>query len=181
MSHDFIDPDQDDLKSKSSILSIKRDIAEGVHFEKTESDLEDLEIDFKHARQQLKRLTNKAKDAVEDALRAAQANNDPKQWVAVANVLRVAADVNMAFIDIHDKRQKTRKNIVTGTDSHDPENTKQGITNNIQNNFISFRELIGTTKELIEQAKLLENTVTYENEEIVVSDNQALEIKNENK
>jgi hypothetical protein len=67
--------------------------------------LDDLEIDYKEARTNLKDVIGKGKEALENLLTMAKDLDSPRAYEVVGQLIKTISDVNKDLIDIHKRNR----------------------------------------------------------------------------
>jgi len=69
---------------------------------------DDLEIDYKEARNNLKDVIGKGKEALENLLTMAKELDSPRAYEVVGQLIKTISDVNKDLIDIHKRNKDIR-------------------------------------------------------------------------
>jgi hypothetical protein len=70
--------------------------------------LDDLEIDYKEARTNLKDVIGKGKEALENLLTMAKDLDSPRAYEVVGQLIKTISDVNKDLLDIHKRNKDIR-------------------------------------------------------------------------
>jgi hypothetical protein len=131
------------------------DIVDRMEQNETRSKEEKLmEIDFIHTRNTLKRLLGRGEEMFEDMYRIAQESDNANSFDVAGKILKHLVESNQSLLDMHEKRQKIRKDLVGKPDLQ-------------QNNFSSknVNIITGTTDDLLRLVQEQQEKIkTVENE-----------------
>jgi hypothetical protein len=91
---------------------------------------EHLDIDFSHARGNMKELISNGMNALDGIMRVAEASDSPRAYEVAALLLKTMSDINKDLIGIHEKNANIQKEKVTNITNN---SIYVGSTTDLQN------------------------------------------------
>lgn len=110
------DPNEESTASKAhgnkEIVKDDKEKSPEVYEEsRQDRDNKAMEADFIHVRNNTKRLIERGEEMFEDIYRIAQETDNARSFEVAGNILKEMIDANQKLLDMHEKKQKIRKEV----------------------------------------------------------------------
>jgi hypothetical protein len=97
----------DGLRDALNLPEVQRQEALPAIIEQTDGS-DDLEVDYKEARNNLKDVIGKGKEALDNLLTMAKDMDSPRAYEVVGQLIKTISDVNKDLLDIHKRNKDIR-------------------------------------------------------------------------
>lgn len=97
----------DGLRDALNLPEVQRQEALPAVIEQTDGS-DDLEVDYKEARNNLKDVIGKGKEALDNLLTMAKDMDSPRAYEVVGQLIKTISDVNKDLLDIHKRNKDVR-------------------------------------------------------------------------